>query len=313
MIARMLILIVMISFGSFKSVIAHSMEGEVFSVMRWHDYDAPAIDRDTCGRSWEWFSDHYWIPFSVHRGLQVSYPDSNDYNSEIMVSWNEIENKIYLFERRHDDAYVTLNQEGMIPDRFSIGFDGDHGGEAIWFDDDAYEEEERALNMGRWAQHYSAPLPFSPAVDTLGTWAHLWMSQATWYYDVQYMDMAWKYDEEGNLCIESSWTLWDDFIWNDQEASVQTDLEGGNIIHISWIHEDQDSDEDDQSANYWYFGELDSWRTSSSHVDFILESEYGYDPIADVFPSPDDSGIGAVTWGRIKSSIEKNATERGAQ
>ena len=118
----------------------------------------------------------------------------------------------------------------------------------MWFSEDEYpDEEERTLNNGRWAQNYFQYLPGS-SVDRL-TW--FWLSQATWYDQPKYMDMAYAY-ENGYLLIESSWTAWDDFIWNDEDASVQTDLQEGNIIHLGWVFHDRDAWDTEGQPSRWF-------------------------------------------------------------
>ena len=121
--------------------------------------------------------------------------------------------------------------------------DGDHGGELIFFGgrESGYTDEEQRLYNGRWAQFYAQFLPGS----TRGpedTWAWFWVSESTWYDQPEYMDMAYEFEVQPTgedwLWTESSWTLWDDFIWNDPDASVQTDLEEGNIIGLGWMYRD---------------------------------------------------------------------------
>ena len=51
--------------------------------------------------------DEYEIPFSIHRDEMREPPgDLQDLESIIIVAWREIENRLYIFERRYDDSYV---------------------------------------------------------------------------------------------------------------------------------------------------------------------------------------------------------------
>ncbi len=89
------------------------------------------------------------------------------------------------------------------------------------------------------------------------------------------MDMAYVLEGqpggEGRLVTESSWTLWDDFIWNDPDASVPTDLEEGHIIGLGWMY----LDGNDEGDRHWFYcggSEVeDQWRTSASISDFLLK------------------------------------------
>ena len=175
-----------------------------------------------------WPLDQYEIPFSIHRDEMGEPPgDLQDLESIIIVSWREIENRLHIFERRHDDSYV-LWDEDTNGDAFELHVDGDHAvrpcGSARL---NTRTRGNAPLTTAAGRKTTSSICPAAP----LTRWTWFWPSQATWYDQPKYMDMAYAY-ESGYFLIESGWTAWDDFIWNDEEASVQTDLREGNIIHL---------------------------------------------------------------------------------
>ena len=268
--------------------------------MRWPDGHPPIVD----GNFWEWEWEgmkEYTVPFSAHwygAGIELT-EDFEDYNSSIAVGWNEAFNRIYLYEVRRDNEFVPWDSGSIFLDAdiFSVSFDGDHGGEDIW------QAEES--NSGRWAQNYLLALPQSTGIDSVGFWAYSWTNQAAWSQHWEYMEMAWAYTEEGYLKIESSWTLWDDFLWDNPEGSIETDLEPGNIIHIGWSHWDYDTVPGTGGhVEFYIFGPEDpgaiEWKQSAL-MDFLLEPERGLDPPGNSLENV--SSIGATTWGRIKHSF----------
>ncbi len=289
---------------------AHQPEGVVYPVFQWPEGQEPVIDGDL----WEWdmIPDEYRISSSICRSFNGDSPEAYGLESEIIVSWSESQNKIYILEVRQDDDFI-LGDPDTYGDAIDIQLDGDHGGELIYFSQDEYpDDEERSLNKGRRAQSYVQFLPGS----TRGpedTWAWFWVSESTWYDQPEYMDMAYVFEGqlrgEGLLVTESSWTLWDDFIWNDPDASVQTDLEEGHIIGLGWIYHDF-NDEGDRSVFYCSGPEAeDQYRTSASISDFLLEPAYHWPDYSILLPDPppcpcqevdDDSVVIWESWRRFK-------------
>ena len=111
---------------------------------------------------------------------------------------------------------------------------------------------------------------------------------------------------------ESSWTLWDDFIWNDPDASVQTDLEEGHIIGLGWMYLDMS----DEGGWPWFHCSeseaYDQWGNSASISDFLLEpvddDVWNPGPYIPTPPDPppcpcqevdDDSVVIGTSWRRI--------------
>ena len=289
---------------------AHQPEGVVYPVFQWPEYGEPVIDGDLW--EWDYVPEYYRISSSICPDYYGDY-SSGAYGleSEIIISWSESQNRIYILEVRLDDDFILADPDAF-GDAIDIQLDGDHGGEPIYFSQDEYpDDEERSLNKGRRAQSYVQFLPGS----TRGpedTWAWFWVSESTWYDQPEYMDMAYVFEGqlrgEGLLVTESSWTLWDDFIWNDPDASVQTDLEEGHIIGLGWIYHDV-NDEGDRSVFYCSGPEAeDQYRTSASISDFLLEplDEYvwGY-TFPPYCPGPevdDDSVVIWQSWKSIKAA-----------
>ena len=265
----------------------------------------PILDGDVS--EWWFFAPEDRVPLSLSLDSEGNPPtDFDDLNSEISVGWSECENKLYIMEKRYDDFY---DRDGIgRDDILELHLDGDHGGEQFWFTEEDYPDaDERALNMGRYAQTIATRFPNLPGSTGPGgeTWAWFWVSQSTWHDQPEYMDWAFSFEGqmqgEATLYIEFSIVLWDEFIWNDPDASVQTDLERYNIIGLGWTFEDHDGDE--EPVEYWFLsGDSEARKTSASASDFLLlpfESDNGPQKCTE----GSETAIESQSWGRIKEAF----------
>ena len=286
---------------------AHKPEGVIHLAWQWPAGEEPVLD----GEFWEWDAvpDEFRIPFSTCRDPEGNPPpDLGDLNSNIIVSWSESENKLYVMEERYDDYY---DRDGIgVDDTIQMHHDGDHGGEPFWFSSDEYpNEEERILNMGRWAQTYDHHYP-----DLTGSpWSWFWVSQSTWHNRPEYMD--WDFEFLGNLQGEATLytefnrVMWDEFIWNDPDASIQTDLEECNIIGLGWMYSDHDrsgTDDEKPLVETWFLsGASDAWRTSASASDFLLAPVDGrlYGGKKTHCAKEFGTAVEERSWGRIKEAF----------
>ena len=308
---------------------AHEPPGIFSLAWPWPTGYEPTLDGDLS--EWDIVPDEFRIPFSSE-DFHYSDPegnrptDFNDLNSEIIVSWSECENKLYVMEKRYDDFY-DRNGIGTAyggDDFLEMHLDGDHGGEPFWFSDEDYPDpDERALNMGRRAQTYRTRFPDLPGSTGPGgeTWAWFWVSQSTWHDQPEYMDWGFQIDGQPNqgeatLYIEFSTVMWDEFIWNDPDASIQTDLEDDKIIGLGWLYGDYDGSGDRElPVETWSLsGAWDAWKTSASASDFLLlPGESGCTDGVWCGPKyvgkwPDcgedfETAVEKRSWGRIKEAF----------
>ena len=257
---------------------------------------------------WEIVPDDYRIPFSICLDGEGNPPtDFSDLNSEVIIGWSDSENKLYVMDQRFDDFYDRDGVGGGAggDDTIEMHHDGDHGGEPFWVSgDDFPDADERALNMGRYAQTYHTRFPDLPGSTGEGgeTWAWFWVSQSTWHDAPEYMDWGFQIDGqlnqgEATLYIEFNRLMWDEFVWNDPGASVVHDLTEGNIIGLGWMFGDQDgSGTDKPPVELWYIsGAADAWKTSASATDFLLAP---VDPRVDF-----ETAVEEESWGRIKEAF----------
>ncbi len=251
--------------------IGHAPEHLVHPVFQWPVGEEPVID----GFWDEWFDiqDNYKLfAYQICSDQRGDPPYDYGIFSEIIVSWSDSENKIYILERREDDDFITGTPDHP-GDIFFLQLDGDHGGELISFSldrDKDYTDDELLLLDGRWAQSYQIRLPDLPGVIGAPNPLH-WISAATWHGQPEYMDLAHQFFETAGEHLlyvsESSWTLWDDLIWNDPEASVQSELEEGKIIGLGWFY--RDAGENDTSS-YFFCSDQAQRGNASLISDFIL-------------------------------------------
>lgn len=285
---------------------SHGRPGYLWFAWEWPPGYEPVLDGDLS--EWEIVDDMYRISFSHSLDPDGNSPtDFNDLNSEIIVSWSECENKLYVAETRRDDFY---DRDGNgRDDILELHLDGDHGGEQFWFSEEDYPDpDERALNMGRYAQTIATRFPNLPGSTGPGgeTWAWFWVSQSTWHDQPEYMDWAFSFEGqmqgEATLYIEFSTVLWDEFIWNDPDGSVQTDLESDNIIGLGWTYEDRDRSGDEESVEYWFLSDdTNARKTSASAPDFLL---IPHDPHGGSQNCPEaETAVESQSWGRIKEAF----------
>ena len=302
------LLTLVLSLGLVAAASAHAPEGVVHQAFQWPAGTEPTLDGDLS--EWAIVPDDYRIPFSICLDGEGNPPtDFSDLNSEVIVGWSESENKLYVMDQRFDDFYDRDGVGGGAggDDTIEMHHDGDHGGEPFWVSgDDFPDADERALNMGRYAQTYHTRFPDLPGSTGEGgeTWAWFWVSQSTWHDQPEYMDWGFQIDGqlnsgEATVFIEFNRVMWDEFVWNDPDASVQTDLQEESIIGLGWMFGDQDgsgTNEEKPPVETWFMsGAADAWKTSASASDFLLAP---VDPRVDF-----ETAVEEESWGRIKEAF----------
>ena len=297
----------------------HEPDGVVYEAFEWPPGMEPVID----GVEEPWWLLEYVIPISRSRNEEGEFADTTNSTvySEILVSWSDDTNRLYIMEWRFDDSWTER-------DLFLLQLDGDHGGEQIWYSPTEYGDARSDARSNRYGQMYAVEVP------EYGERNLSHFTPATWH--IEHIDIAYSYprnigvaigwpphfDFAPPLYIESSWVLWDVFRWNNPEESVVTDLEKGNIIGLGWHHLDVDENDPNDENNpiigtIWrssgWNPEIDSGEyfiSGATLSDFLLVRDYdrffGHPPIC-WKNCPDDgyepSVVAKRSWGAIKHSF----------
>lgn len=291
---------------------AHVPEGQVYTAFQWPDTHIPVLDGNLS--EWDIVPADYEITLEDH----VDANGETDFNfaslnMRMIVSYNANDDKIYFMSERFDDYYDRNGAEGGAggDDSWEMHHDGDHAGDDMWVSgDDFPDPDERALNMGRFAQTYHTRFPELPGSTGEGgsTWAWFWVSQSTWHDSPQYMDYGFTIDGEINngeatTFVEFNRVSWDDFLWNDEANSVIHDMVPEEIIGFGWQivdhgTEDLDSGGENSPRSWYISGAADAWRTAASATDFLLAP---LDPRVDFSSIP--TAVEDASWGRIKEGF----------
>jgi len=293
---------------------AHVPEGQLYTAFQWPDTHLPVLDGNLS--EWDIVPSDYEITLEDH----VDANGETDFNfaslnMRMIVSYNANDDKIYFMSERFDDYYDRNGQEGGAggDDSWEMHHDGDHAGDDMWVSGDTFPDpDERALNMGRFAQTYHTRFPELPGSTGEGgaTWAWFWVSQSTWHDSPQYMDYGFTIDGEINngeatTFVEFNRVSWDEFLWNDEANSVIHDMVPEEIIGYGWQivdhgTEDLDSCGENCPRSWYISGAADAWRTAASATDFLLAP---LDPRVDFSSIP--SAVEEASWGRIKEGFVK--------
>jgi len=292
---------------------AHVPEGQLYTAFQWPDTHIPVLDGNLS--EWDIVPSDYEITLEDH----VDANGETDFNFaslniRMIVSYNANDDKIYFMSERFDDYYDRNGQEGGAggDDSWEMHHDGDHAGDDMWVSADTFPDpDERALNMGRFAQTYHTRFPELPGSTGEGgaTWSWFWVSQSTWHDSPQYMDYGFTIDGEINngeatTFVEFNRVSWDEFLWNDEANSVIHDMVPEEIIGYGWQivdhgTEDLDSGGENSPRSWYISGAADAWRTAASATDFLLAP---LDPRVD-FGSIPQTAVEEATWGRIKEGF----------
>ena len=244
----------------------------------------------------------HWILSTELRNEEGEAPDPSSLYSEILVLWNDDTNRIYLLEFRYDDhVYQSSDLDGDIF-LFKAGLNPE--GSAT-----------QASFMGvRPDSIYLA-------------------RQYNWDVKPPYVEMAFSsidkmwdsYPEatgEDWLYIESSWTLWEEFVYGESDelqSAVEFDLEEGQIIGLAWEYWDLDRSKGPDPEVWYSVGHrpgltrFENWALSAFRLEpedgRFIENYFGYhdfgyhdppDRLPEDDESEDDSAVAGRSWGFVK-------------
>ena len=245
----------------------------------------------------------FWITHEdLVENMNEQGVNAADLAERIIIGWSPETDKIYWFEDRFDDVFVNgvsdFPQEGV-----EWGTDADHSGGRYM-----NHSEDGATLDGKHAQQYRY---FFFRDDPVWHWGN-----ATWVNVAPYAEIGWSFDggelgNSGNLIVEMGVTVFDDL---DSAGGIGTSVvhdflpeHGDNyVIGMGFAVMDADNLVDCCgmiATGGGYYTSNGGSTTLNQDTDFFNDfTLLSYDPDQWVTVTAVESD----TWGRIKSSFNKN-------
>ena len=229
---------------------------------------------------------------TVGDGAQYN-PADMDYR--LWLGWNETNNRLYLATERIDDVYINEYGGGAPAtvwqyDSVEFMIDGDHsGGQYNFNNSEDMTDEEKARNQNSQAQKWNAIFD-APDGRILG-----YPGRAEWLNSTPLSDGGGGSVGGGPTVsvLEIYVTPYDDIIFADQEGSVATDLEAGNIIGLQIAMPDFDEEPLKYRGYHTLSGQAATFRFAERFVDARLVGAGEATAVAD------------MSWARIKASFNE--------
>lgn len=172
--------------------------------------------------------------------------DPEDLDVSVTVGWVEGENRLYFLYEAYDDYwdFDRSRPAGYLNDIFEVSVDGDLSGGNFIFSP-AIDGNFRNINRGSptyienfldfagvHAQNYHI---YTPPVNN--NWGYVWGAQP-WADEFPFANFAYAYDfnpgESGHLILEFWITPFDHAPSEGPENAVESELEEGKLIGLSW-------------------------------------------------------------------------------
>ena len=229
---------------------------------------------------------------TVGDGAQYN-PADMDYR--VWLGWNETNNRLYLAAERIDDVYINEYSGGAPAtvwqyDSVEFMVDGDHsGGQYNFNNSETMTDEEKARNQNSQAQKWNAIFD-APDGRILG-----YPGRAEWLNSVPLSDGGGGSTGGGPTVsiLEIYVTPYDDIIFADQEGSVATDLEAGNIIGLQIAMPDFDEAPQQYRGYHTLSGQAATFRFAERFVD------------AQLVGAGEATAVANLSWARIKASFNE--------
>ncbi|MFC1551153.1 PKD domain-containing protein [Candidatus Latescibacterota bacterium] len=221
---------------------AHALErpDTEFKIFQFPANMIPRIDGDT--EDWDIVPDDYNVGNNELTDEKLPgrklNPESLDVN--VKVGWVKGLNRLYFLYETYDDYWCMYYRRGDI---FELVVDGDvSGGDIIH--NSHFKGMENYINyQGTLGQNYHIFTPPGEGRD----WAFVWGCQP-WINDLPWSNHAYKYDfkegEGGKLVLEFWITPFDYAPFEGPERAVESKLEEGEIVGLTWVVIDYDANND---------------------------------------------------------------------
>lgn len=213
----------------------------------------PQIDGDAS--DWDIVPESYVIGTGelVETSGKHEGPNPDTLDVRVRVGWVEGLNRLYFLYEAYDD-YWDFALPGLKNDTFEVMVDGDLSGgpfiSRFRNNPESISEEDAFFTMhGVHAQNYHI---FTPHEDK--DWAMYWGPQQ-WLKEMPFSQVAQNYDfrpgESGNYILEFYITPFDFASHKGPEHSVESKLEEGKLIGLSWIIIDYDDVDSNRNNGFW--------------------------------------------------------------
>ncbi len=186
--------------------------------------------------------------------------DRKDIDVKVTVGWVKGLNRLYFLYEAYDDFwdFGRTNPKGYLNDIFEIAVDGDRSGGPFILNPQIVPEDNKSQTSpeflenhirfaGVHAQNYHI---YTPPVNN--AWVLVWGAQP-WIGEFPYSNYAYSYDfkhgESGKLVLECWITPYDYAPFDRPQDAVETELEEGAEIGLSWSILDFDGDKRDGHYN----------------------------------------------------------------
>ena len=265
---------------------AHVPTDVIYPITGLTDADIAAITFDGDRSDWDailgdpvWDGTDFFADPTVGDGAPY---DPVDLDFAIWMGWHQQSGKLYVAVERVDDVYINEYAGGDLGDLWrhdSIEFqiDGDHsGGDYSELGDPNWDADEQMLNDNRTAQHYLA-IADAPDGNHIGYQG----AGGGWVNAPPYTDGAGASTGSNptSSVIEFYLTPFDDLIWNDSNASVQSDLAPDRIIGFNFVLPDFDTGPGDYHAFHTLTGQAQTWRYADRFTDGRLLAAVDPNPV----------------------------------
>ncbi len=251
--------------------------------------------------------------------FQNSPLDPSDLDFRIWLAWHDEPARLYVAFVASDDVYKNTHDYGssiitrrdvLSNDSITLAIDGDHSGGAGYSNDDPREE----WIAGHGQTQFYAAISHTASGPTL----------SDVMYRVQTGMLSWTtlppYAESGGGVAGEApviWVIelyvtpfdrWGEESWDGPAGSAVSRFSAGGVIGFTILVNDHDPPGPDSVWKNWgpdfqQSGEHNStfWNVLSHRADTFLDGLLlSNDPVGQI----EDSAVDAVSWGRIKASLE---------
>jgi hypothetical protein len=250
-----LLLILFCSLNSYAQVVYSSArDGKRFKVFQFPQDQIPRIDGDRS--DWDMVPPSYTYDSSWLKDTEDGHGteiDPEDLDVRVTVGWVKGLNRIYILYEAYDDFwdFERFNPQGYLSDIFEVVLDGNFSGGPFiynpllpearkWGDHPAHIYNHLTFS-GYHAQNYHIFTPPTHNSNVL-----VWGSQP-WIAEFPQANFAYAYDfkhgESGNLVMECWLTPFDHAPFSGPEGAIESRLEEGKVIGLSWSILDFDGEE----------------------------------------------------------------------
>ena len=236
-------------------------DGKVFKIFQFPRDQMPRIDGQM--EDWEMVPESYVYGTDLLKDTEdgLGNIDINDLDVKVTVGWVKGMNRLYFLYEAYDDYwdFGRFSNKGYLNDIFEVVVDGNlSGGPFIfnplfekdslkWASNTAAYLENHLSFSGVHAQNYHI---YTPPVNN--AWVLIWGNQH-WIAEFPRSNYAYNYELEpgtsGKLILEFWITPYDFAPYEGPGKAIESQLEQGKVIGLSWSILDFDGSEREGHVN----------------------------------------------------------------